>query len=285
MLTAAFRAASLQHTYSPLDVTDVRSLGRAIQLIKDGLYDGANITVPYKRVAMELCDVVDASAEAARAANVLTKDAKGRVVAMNTDAAALEAEIALATKGRSRAAILGAGGAATAAIVACKKLNFAIVGVTTRSWRDTEAAFEAESAERVRALGALTAVWPSEERDTPSSKLSMAMRLQWTELAERADIVIQATSAGMLGGDPGEEVASVVPFAKMPKTAVALDVVYRPAVTPFLAKAQGEGLTAISGLGMLVRQAEASYRIWVGEAPPEGVMKKAAEIVLAGRPT
>jgi shikimate dehydrogenase len=285
MLTAAFRAASLPHTYSPLDVTDTRALVRAIGLIRDGLYDGANVTLPYKRAVVGLVDVVDESAAEAGAANVIARDAKGRLVAYNTDASALEAEIADATKGRSRAAILGVGGGAMAAIVACKRLGFAIVGVTTRSWRDTEATHEAESAERVRKLGALTAVWPSEERAMPSTKLSMAMRLQWTELAERADIVVQATSAGMLGGDPGEEVASLVPFHKMPKTAVALDLVYRPAVTPFLAKATAHGLRAVSGLGMLVRQAEASYRIWVGADPPPGVMRKAAEVALSGRPS
>jgi shikimate dehydrogenase len=107
------------------------------------------------------------------------------------------------------------------------------------------------------------------------------MRLQWTELAVQADVVIQATSAGMSGADDGAEVASVVPWGRLPKHALAYDLVYRPARTPFVAAAEAAGIAASSGLGMLVRQAEASYRIWLGSDPPPGAMKKAAAVTLA----
>lgn len=109
----------------------------------------------------------------------------------------------------------------------------------------------------------------------------MAMRMQWTELCMLAEVVIQATSAGMVGADPGDEIAAMVPFQLMPKRTVALDLVYRPEQTPFLARAHAHGLVAVGGLGMLVRQAEASFRLWTKEAPPAGVMREAAERVLA----
>lgn len=280
MLTAAFRAAGYEHRYSPIDVADTDELRRTVGFIRDGIYEGGNVTLPYKRAVLKYVDVIAPSAERAGAANVLSVNNLGKVTAHNTDSEALEGEIAEATTARSRVAILGAGGAAMAAIDACKRLRFAVVGVTTRSWTDTGAMFDKDSAAAVRGLGALTAVWPSFEQTAPSTKLSMAMRLQWSELAAQADLVIQATSAGMLGADPGEPVAALVPFDKMAKTAVALDLVYRPARTPFLLAAEAAGLRAVSGIGMLVRQAEASYRIWMNEDPPEGVMRKAADVVI-----
>jgi shikimate dehydrogenase len=281
MQTAAFRAAGLPHTYTPVDVSDASALAHAVRLIRGGLYQGANVTAPHKRAVLPLVDAIDPSAAEVEAANVIAVDAAGRLVAHNTDVAALEGEIAAATTVRSRAAILGAGGGAAAAVAACKRLGFAIVGVTTRTWRDTVSMLESPGAQRIREQGALTAIWPSHDVASTTTKLSMAMRLQWTELAEKADIVVQATSAGMLGGPAGDEVAALVPFERMPRGAVALDLVYRPPVTPFLRRASEAGLVAISGLGMLVRQAEASYRIWLGSEPPPGVMRKAAEVVVA----
>lgn len=283
MLTSAFRVAGLRHTYTPLDIARPESLRRAFQMIKDGMYDGANITLPYKTTAVSLVDELDASANAVGALNVVAPRGEQRkLVGYNTDVAALEAEIAAATTARSRAVVIGAGGAALAAVAACKRLGFAVVGVTTRSWGDTIAIHESKSAERIRALGGIAAVWPSGVGESSVTKLSLEMRLQWSELARSADLVVQATSAGMLGGDPGDAIATLVPFSGMRKTAVVLDVVYRPVVTPFLAAGEAAGLRTVSGLGMLVRQAEAAYRIWLGKDAPDGVMRRAANVVLSG---
>lgn len=284
LMTAAFRDAGMPHTYTPIDVPKPADLARMIGEIRTGLLAGANVTLPHKRQVLDLVDEVDESAQLCGAANVVAPLPDGRIKAFNTDLLALEAEIVEATTHRSRAAVLGAGGGAAAAIVACKKLGFSIVGVTTRSWGDTEATYDAESAKRVRQLGGLASPWPSENRIVPSGKFSMAMRLQWSELAEQADIVIQATSAGMMGGALGDDVAKIVPFEKMPKHAVALDLVYRPPLTPFTMKAEASGLKGISGLGMLVRQAEATFRIWTGTDPKPGVMRRAAEVMLSTNP-
>ncbi|MFO0761088.1 MAG: hypothetical protein U0359_31710 [Byssovorax sp.] len=92
--------------------------------------------------------------------------------------------------------------------------------------------------------------------------------------------MIQATSAGMLGADPGEGVCAVVPWGKLPRHALAYDVVYAPSVTPFLRVAASEGLEAVGGLGMLVRQAELSIQLWTGQAPPRDRMEATAVAAL-----
>ncbi|MFO0613994.1 MAG: hypothetical protein U0414_15485 [Polyangiaceae bacterium] len=132
----------------------------------------------------------------------------------------------------------------------------------------------------MRQLGALACPWPSQDRAVPSSKFSAALRLQWTELAVQADLIIQATSAGALGGDDGGELAQLVPFEKLPKHATAFDVIYRPPVTPFLLAASKHGIAGKNGLGMLVHQAEATYAQWIGAPPPMGAMRAAADAAL-----
>ena len=280
MMTAAFRVAGLRHTYTPIDIRP-EQLRRAAQMIRDGIYEGANITAPYKTDVVGLLDNLDPSAEAVGAVNVVAAGPARKLTGYNTDATALEAEIAQETKARSRAVVIGAGGAALAAVAACKKVGFAVVGVTTRSWSDTMAIHESASATRVRKLGGLAAVWPG-AIEAPTTKLSVEMRLQWSELARACDLVIQATSAGTLGGAPGDGIAAVVPFDGMNKNAVAIDLVYRPAQTPFLLAAERAGLKTVSGLGMLIRQAEETFRIWMGAAPEADVMRRAANVVLSG---
>ena len=89
--------------------------------------------------------------------------------------------------------------------------------------------------------------------------------------------VVQATSAGMTGADPGDPVAAVVAWEALPPDAVALDVVYAPPETPFLAAARSRGLRHASGLGMLARQGALAFELWLGVPAPFDVMRAALD--------
>ncbi|EYF05253.1 shikimate dehydrogenase [Chondromyces apiculatus] len=177
---------------------------------------------------------------------------------------------------RGRAVIIGAGGAGLAAIMACKRLGFHLISVTTRSWASSAEMLDSPSAERARALGALTAPWPV--RSTPIlSKASQMLKLNWSETAATADLILQATSAGMLGGPPGEDVTGIVPWDMLAPHARAYDVIYNPPVTPFLRMSGLRGLKARDGLGMVVGQAARSFTLWTGMEAPVELMRSAAE--------
>ena len=296
MHTAAFRALGLPHIYSAFDVPTEQDLRQIVDEVRSGIIAGANVTVPHKKTVLSFVDAIDESAAAVGAANVLVRTADRRVVAYNTDALALEQELAdllrdtrpLVVRGaevgapeplpnpRRRAVIIGAGGAGLAAIVACQRLGFHMISVTTRHWSSSQAMLESAAGERARELGALTAPWPA--RSTPiASKASMMLRLNWSENAVTADLIVQATSAGMLGGPPGEDVTSIVPWDALQPHARAYDVVYNPPVTPFLRLARMRGMRAREGLGMVVGQAARSFTLWTGLEAPVDVMQAAAE--------
>jgi shikimate dehydrogenase len=284
MCTAAFTALGLPHMYTAIDVPGESGLSRIVDDLRTGMLAGCNVTVPFKRAVLELADRRAASAEEVGAANVLCREPDGRIVAHNTDAEALAQELAAAwgsrPRPRQRVAIIGAGGAALAALVACRKLGFQLIFMTSRSWSSTELVFDAPTAKLARDLGALTAPWPRSDEAAPTGKLSQALRLQWGELIAGADCIIQATSAGMKGGDPGEDLTGIVPWEKLPDHALAYDLVYNPPETPFLKAARARGLDAVGGLGMLVRQAGLSITLWTGLAPPLERMRRAAEDAL-----
>lgn len=293
MHSAAFRALDLPHVYSSFDVPTEEDLQQLVEEIRSGVIAGANVTVPHKQRVMAMADAIDESARSVGAANVLVRTEDRRVVAYNTDALALEDDLRellrdqkplvvgapggpLPVNPRMRAVIIGAGGAGLAAIVACRRLGFNVISVTTRSWTSTEEMLESPVGELARELGALTAPWPT--RSTPIvSKASLMLRLNWSETAVAADVIIQATSAGMLGGPPGEDVAAIVPWDSLSPHARAYDVIYNPPVTPFLRLARMRGLRAMDGLGMLVGQAARSFALWTGLDAPVDIMRAAAE--------
>ncbi len=77
---------------------------------------------------------------------------------------------------------------------------------------------------------------------------------------------------------------SLVDGAALGPGQVAADLVYHPAVTPWLAAARANGATVVGGLGMLVHQAAAQLAAWTGTEPPvEALWEAARRAVEAGR--
>jgi shikimate dehydrogenase len=56
---------------------------------------------------------------------------------------------------------------------------------------------------------------------------------------------------------------------------VAVDLVYHPAVTPWLEVARSRGAEVLNGLGMLVHQAALQLETWTGQEPPVDAMWRA----------
>jgi shikimate dehydrogenase len=244
---AAFRALGLPHTYEAIRVAEA-DLGGIVSALRAGDFAGLNVTVPHKERVLSLVDAADAGASTAGAANTLVRAKDGRVVAYNTDAPALADEIRALLSGThpdgSRALVLGSGGAARAARTAlAEHLGFRDVVVRARRPREP----------------GIVAWAPSPESEA------------------RTRVVVQATSAGMAGADPGDAVASVVAWDALPSDAVAIDVVYAPPVTPFLEAARSRGLRCANGVGMLARQGALALELWLQQKAPLDAMRAALE--------
>jgi shikimate dehydrogenase len=66
----------------------------------------------------------------------------------------------------------------------------------------------------------------------------------------------------------------------MPAGITVYDMVYRPVHTQLMARAESAGGRGINGLGMLVRQGAASFRVWTGVDPPIEAMFAGAQQAL-----
>jgi shikimate dehydrogenase len=277
---AAYRALGAPHSYEVRDCPTPEHVRAQVELIRSRAIAGANVTVPWKRLALELADRADESARATGVANVLSCDERGVITASNTDAGALAQEIAALHPAPRRAAIIGAGGAAQAAVVACRSLGLGDIAVSSRGWRSSEPAAGWKHAATFERLGASPRAWPEHGADRRPEALTAALL--------QADVIVQATSAGMHGAGPGSEVSDWVPWRELSPGVVAIDVVYNPSVTPFLAAAEAAGIVNRGGLGMLVRQAALALEIWLkhsaGWAPLDlAALAAAAEAALQQR--
>jgi shikimate dehydrogenase len=266
---AAYAELGIDARYELVDAPDEAAVRRAVAAVRSGEVAGANVTVPWKQLALELADRADASASDVGAANVLVRDSSAEVVAHNTDVPALAAELTRLAGSPGVAVVLGAGGAALAAVAAARRVG-AEVRVSARRFDAAVPDAEWPNAAALRRLGAELLAWPR----------GMGAVL---DAAVGAQVVLQATSAGMSGASSGAGVADVVPWSRLAPGAVAYDLVYNPSVTPFLERATAAGITASGGLGMLVGQAAFAFELWLGKEAPRSPMERAAQTALLGR--
>jgi shikimate dehydrogenase len=140
MQNAAFAALALDWVYVPLPVAADR-LEDAVRGLRAVGFAGANVTIPHKRAAVELCDELSPTGERAGSVNTLVfRD--GRVLGDSTDGEA--ATSAIDANGR-RALVLGAGGAAQAVVAALWDAGVTDVVVAQRrepGWPPESAGFD-----------------------------------------------------------------------------------------------------------------------------------------------
>lgn len=223
--------------YMPLPVRP-EHFASAVMGLQHAGFAGANVTIPHKIAAFEICDVVEESARRAGAVNTLVFNG-GRVSGSNTDGWGFLAH--LRANGLAMpcgpALLLGAGGAARA--IASVLLEAGVpVTVTNRT---------PDRAERL------------------ASDLPRLGLVPWEARAEAtadAALLVNTTSLGM-HGHPGLD----LPLDHASPSLVVCDIVYVPLETPLLAEARARGLQAVDGLGMLLHQAVPGFHAWFGVMP------------------
>lgn len=251
MHTAAFAALGLDASYEALDVPPAELGGAVAAFRSDETFLGANVTTPHKRAVMAHLAGLSPAATVVGAVNTLVPTEAG-LVGDNTDVAGFT--MALTARGArepgGKAVVIGAGGAARAAVYALLTEGTSVT-VAARSPRAAE-----ELAADLAAHGDIRAV------DAP--------RLA-SELGD-ATLLVNATTVGMVGGPAEAALPLDVDVRLLPAKALVYDLVYRPRLTPLLHEAEIRGLPTLDGLAMLVWQGAASLEAWTGRDAPVDAM-------------
>ena len=220
-------------------------------LIDDG-FRGANVTIPHKEAAFQICNQRSDRAEKIGAVNTLVfRD--GIIHGDNTDGIGfynnIKSSLPNWDPSTGPSAVLGAGGAARAILWAlinggCREI---------RLWNRTKS--------RADQLA----------EEFGSSVLPVAST---EEAIQNADFLVNTTSLGMTGQPPLQ-----VDISGLASYAVVTDIVYAPLKTDLLIKAESNGHPVVDGLGMLLHQAVPGFEAWFGKTPK--VTQELREMILA----
>lgn len=206
-------------------------------------FAGCNLTIPHKLDAMSIVDEVDDVAKKIGAISCVVVREDGSLFGTNNDWLGFLGNLKQTypdwRADAGPVAVIGAGGGGRAVCYALLHEGVKELRLVNR----THARAKRIAAE----YGGPIHVSPWEDRHDVLDGVAMA---------------VNVTSQGMVG-----EAALDIRLDKLPKSALAADIIYTPLETPYLAAARARGNRTINGLGMLIHQGCPAWKLWFGIEP------------------
>jgi 3-dehydroquinate dehydratase/shikimate dehydrogenase len=248
MQNTAFRRENVNAVLLPMKT---KTLDDLLTLVRDLPLSGVAVTMPLKQEVLPHLANMDPLTARIGACNTLRVSADGKIVGFNTDVAGVvrPLEKRLKLEG-ARIAVLGAGGAARAAVYGLVDQG-AEVFVVNRT----------------------------HETAVALARQAKARSLKHEQFAKnRFDVLLNATPCGMTGSKPA------IPIAENELNAgLVFEMVYNPMETPLLKLARARGIPVVTGLEMFVQQGARQFEIWTGKPAPEAEMQRVVELELRRR--
>ena len=229
--------------YVPFAV-DPKEAASAFRSLKQTSIMGVNVTMPLKSAAFKAADIATEDAQKLGVANCLYKSA-GKLVAHNTDlegfAAPLLSQFGAEAIQNSGALVIGAGGASRAVLGALLSLGVPEICLINRTDSKAE-----DLVSQVNVPNFYTVPWARRQ-----------------EAVARADLIINASSAGMTG-KPKLDIS----LENGRAGSLVYDLIYTPRQTALMRQAKANGMRTLGGLEMLIAQARPSFKLFYGKTPP-----------------
>ena len=249
LMNTAFRRENVNAVYLGLHAKTMKDLRACM---KDIPISGLSVTMPYKQEILEDLDNTDPYTAKTGACNTVVRGQDGKLYGFNTDVAGvvrpLEHKVPLSG---AKVLILGAGGAARAAVFGLKE-------------RGAE-------------------IWILNRTTAKAQKLAKSARVKVLKKADLKkltfDVIVNATPVGM-----GNSKDSPLKPEEI-KAKYVFDIIYDPLETPLLKAARARGAEVIPGIEMFVQQAARQFEIWTGKPAPADEMRRVALMELQDRAT
>ncbi len=233
IMNAAFRRENVNAVYLTLHAKTLKDL---LTCVKEIPIHGISVTMPYKEAILQYLDNSDSQTSTVGACNTVVRAQDGKLYGFNTDTAGVirPIEKRLSTIEGARVLVIGAGGAARAAVFALKERG-AEVYILNRSMAHAK-----KLAHQAR-----------------------ARIMKRPDLKKMAfDVIINATPVGM-------GISRETPLQdKEINARYVFDMVYDPPETRFMKLAKERGAQVIPGIEMFVHQAARQFEIWTGKPAP-----------------
>lgn len=262
MHNEAFAKLGLDYAYLAFEV-DNNSLEGAVQGIRSLQLKGSNVSMPNKTVVHKYLDKISPAAEMCGAVNTIVNE-DGVLTGHITDGTGYM--MSLKDNGvdviGKKMTIVGAGGAATAI-----EIQAALDGVAELSIFNRKDDFWANAEETVRKINEKT-----------NCKASLYDLDDLDKLKEEIATSYLFTNATGMGMKPLEGKTYIPDKSFLRPDLIVSDVVYFPRETELLRMAKEVGCKTMNGLGMMLFQGAAAFKLWTGEDMPIEYMKEMLDI-------
>ena len=262
MHNAAFAKLGLDYAYLAFEV-DNDSLEGAVQGIRSLKLVGSNVSMPNKTVVHKYLDKLSPAAEMCGAVNTIVNE-DGVLTGHITDGTGYM--MSLKENGvdviGKKMTIVGAGGAATAI-----EIQAALDGVAEISIFNRKDEFWANAEETVRKI--------NEKTNCKAQLFDLADLDKLKEEIASSYLFTNATGMGM---KPLEGQTYIPDKSFLRPDLIVSDVVYYPRETELLRMAKEVGCKTMNGLGMMLFQGAAAFKMWTGEDMPIEYMKEKLDI-------
>ena len=247
IMNAAMRRENVNAVYLALHAKALKDLMNCLREIP---LHGLSVTMPYKQTILQYLDNTDSHTAKIGACNTVVRGQDGKLYGFNTDVAGvlrpLEQRVPLHG---ARVLVIGAGGAARAAVYGLKE-------------RGSE-------------------VWVLNRSSIKGQKLARQARarsIKRADLRKTAfDVMINATPVGM-----GNTRDCVLKDDEI-QAKLVFDMVYDPVETRLIQVARAKGIAVIPGVEMFVHQAARQFEIWTGKPAPTDDMLRVVTVALQER--
>ena len=262
MHNAAFAKLGLDYAYLAFEV-DNDSLEGAVQGIRSLKLVGSNVSMPNKTVVHKYLDKLSPAAEMCGAVNTIVNE-DGVLTGHITDGTGYM--MSLKDNGvdviGKKMTIVGAGGAATAI-----EIQAALDGVAEISIFNRKDEFWANAEETVR-----------KKKKKTNCKAQLFDLADLDKLKEEIASSYLFTNATGMGMKPLEGQTYIPDKSFLRPDLIVSDVVYYPRETELLRMAKEVGCKTMNGLGMMLFQGAAAFKMWTGEDMPIEYMKEKLDI-------
>src|SRR5215212_5865374 len=254
---AALQDCGLEGIYSlyPVHPDEPQGVSDLLARVRSGEIHGLNVTIPHKQNVIPFLDSLTPAACAIGAVNTIYLH-NNQLVGDNTDApgffadlqklltTALYSDDKTGGKGDLKVLVLGAGGSARAVIYALVNAGWEVMIAARRIEQSQEVALQFGKAKAI------------EFNPQTFQKLNL-------------QLIVNTTPLGMMPNIDQSPWPENLPF---PANAAIYDLVYNPSETKLVREARYQGLSATTGLGMLIEQAALAFEIWTGYQPLREIM-------------
>ena len=248
IMNAAFRRENVNAVYLALHAKTLKDL---LNCVREIPIHGLSITMPYKESILPYLDNTDSHTTKIGACNTIVRAQDGKLYGFNTDTSGVvrPLERRLSTLQDAKILVLGAGGAARAAVFGLKERG-AEVFILNRS-------------------------------AAPAQKLARRAHARSVKRADLKkysfDVIVNATPVGM--GNTRE-----TPLQEKEINArYVFEMIYDPPETRLLQLAKERGAQIIPGIEMFVHQAARQFEIWTGKPAPQDEMLQVVMLSLQER--